>query len=782
MPAKKKQKDIIDLSAEIIKKIDVQVADAKDFLDYGTTVASSRAIPDVHDGLKPIHRYILIAMNDLKLNASATSIKAQKVEGDVMGNYSPHTGSYPSIDYLTQNYVFQLPPIQGDGNFSTIDGSPAAAARYTEVKNSKYGDMFMSRVSEKLVPYVLNYDSTKRLPKILPVDFPALLINGTKTGISVGFTSSIAPHNPVDAIKATIAYLKNPNSSLTDLVSILKGPDLPTGGVLIGDVMPYYQTGEGRFINQGTIIDDPADKNGLIITEVPYELGGAVDTYIISVKKAISQNQLPGIKNIDDYSDTDGLRVHITLDKNYDHDKAKALLFAKTKLQSTYALSWMALDNKTPRMYNLLDYFKTYAQFQHNLMIKEFKAEKEKSENRLKIVDGLMTVPTNLKEIVYAAQHTSGKAELEQVLTGSKQLAGLSKKFTYLPAQAETIASMRMYNLNHIDAEALQKEQIDLNTKIKWSIRYIEEFDLRTDLLIKRHEKIMQNLEKDGFNDRKTTLRDASVLKEYAYTSEKVVAPITVTIDKYNYVKTTDQLKNGTMTDDMIIRYDTDTDDILTIFTDQGNMYQLPANKLKRLSTRDKSNGDTVYALFEKQGLTPDETILAYSFRSILELPETQAVFVSKNGLAKRVATKDSTLITKTMRSKVVAYKARDNDSLYSLSIMSEDDINGSDIIAISDEKSKRIHLSDIKEQSSMAGSGAQTFKQKDGNIIKLIAIFDQQDKHHVINYNAQDIDVSIQPVVKLTQAFKKLDYTLQQIEDTPTETTDDSEESSDQE
>jgi len=247
MPAKKQKKlPKIDLSKEIIKQVDVQVADAKDFLDYGTTVASSRAIPNVHDGLKPIHRYILVAMNDLKLNATAKTIKSQKVEGNVMGDYSPHSGSYSSIDYLTQDYVFQLPPIHGEGNFSTIDGSKAGAARYTEVRNSIYGDMFMKRVSEKLVPYVPNYDGTKRLPKILPVDFPALLINGTKTGIAVGFTSAIAPHNPVDALKSTIAYLKNPDISLKALMKILKGPDLPTGGVLIGDVTEYYETGETK--------------------------------------------------------------------------------------------------------------------------------------------------------------------------------------------------------------------------------------------------------------------------------------------------------------------------------------------------------------------------------------------------------------------------------------------------------------------------------------------------------------------------------------------------------
>lgn len=758
---KAKKKEVIDLSKEIIIKTDVIASDAKDFLDYGTTVASNRAIPDVHDGLKPIHRFILIALNDLKLDAKAKTVKSQKIEGNVMGDYSPHTGSYATIDYLTQDYVFQLPPVYGKGNFSTIDGSKAGAARYTEVRNTIYGDLFVNRLSDKLVPYTDNYSGTKRLPKILPVEFPALLINGVKTGIAVGFTSSIAPHNPVDAMKTVIAFAKNPTMQLSELIDILKGPDLPTGGVLIGDVEEYYRTGEGKLINQGTIIEDPSSNDTLIITEVPYEMGGVVDKYVNSVTKAISENQLPGIKKIEDYSSTDGLHVEVTLDKKMDHEKAKAMLFSKTKLQTTYALSWMAIDQKTPRKYNLLSYMKTYLAFQHTLIMKEFKYEIEKASKRLNIVTAILKVPDVLSDVINAAQKTSGKAELESVLRGESKVAGQSTTFNFNGEQAEAIAGMRIYQLNHIDADALKSEFKDLTNRKMWAERYVSEPELRAELIVSRHEKLMKTFIENGFDKRKTQLKDISALKEATYTAEKIEVPITVTIDKYNYIKTTDQLKNATMSEDMITRYDTTTDDIITIFTDKGNMYQLPTNKLKRLSTRDKSNGDTVYAIFEKQGLTPNENILAYSFRSVLERETTQIVFISKNGLAKRVNSAGSSLITKTLRSKVSAYKPKSDDELYDVFVMDRSEVESQDIIVFRDDKIKRLPLVDIKEQSSMAGAGAQTFKSKDNADIKLIKLFNHNAKHHVVLYNAQDIDVAIQPSVKITQAFKKIDYTI---------------------
>lgn len=767
MPAKKKTKDVaIDLNKEIIQKIDVSKADSQDFLDYSMTVASDRALPNVRDGLKPIHRYILIAMNDLKLNAKAKTIKSQKVEGDVMGKYSPHAGSYLSIDYLTQNYVFHLPPVHGEGNFSTIDGSTPGAARYTEVRNSKYGDMFIQRTSKDLVPYTTNYDNTIEIPQLLAVDFPSLLINGVKTGIAVGFTSSIAPHNPVDAVKLTTKFFKNPKMTLDEAIEIIKGPDLPTGGVLIGDVHEYYETGEGHFVNQGTIIDDPTDKNTMIITEVPYGLGGSADKYILNVQTMISENALPGITKIEDYSNENGLKIEVTLQSNMDHDEARKLLFAKTELQKTYSLSWMALDNKTPKMYTLMSYLQTYSSFQHTMMIKEFKRVERISKKRLNIVNGLITVPDRITDLIFAAQNTSGKDELEKVLTNQMQLKGLSKPFSYNQEQAETLSAMRIYQLNKVSAEQYVAEKADLENKIHWAIRYQSDFDLRVELLTGRHEALMEHLKKDGFDKRKTTLLGQKALKDFAYTASEVAIPLTISINKYNYIKATDRLKTTpNANNDMLIRYNTDSSDILCVFTNKGNMYQLPLNKLKKFTTRDKSNGETVYAAFAKQGLTTNENIIYYTFRSMIDTETSQLIFVSKNGLAKRVNTLNSSLITKSIRSKVQAYKPKADDELMFIDlIQTNDDLQNKYVVALRETFVKKIPYIEIKEQTSMAGAGANTFKGtgkgKDEPLTQII-IMNETVNSVPYDHFGQEIDLTMQPIMKLSQAFKPIIKTL---------------------
>lgn len=768
MPRKAK----IDLKAALLNEkpenYPVIEADRKDFLDYGISVATSRAIPNVLDGFKPIQRYIMIALNDLKLNSKAEPKKSQKIEGDVMGNYSPHSGSYESIDYLTQDYVFHLPPVHGEGSFSSISGDKAGSARYTEVKNSVYGDMYMSKTSKYLVPYNLNYTSEIEIPDVLAVNFPALLINGVKTGIAVGFTSAIAPHNPVDSVSLVIEYLKNPSLTLDQAIKIIKGPDLPTGGVLIGNPLEYYKTGEGKFINQGTIVDsdDPKEKDVMIITNVPYNIGGkGVRTLIYKITDMIAENKLPGIKKIEKYSDPDGMRLEVTLQKGFSHDEARSMLFAKTELQQTYSLYWQALDGKTPHTFNLLEYLEFYTAYQHTLTIHEFKHELKKATDRLNIVDGLITVPQKLNEIIYAAKNTTGRKELESVLTNEISLNTIPA-FNYTPEQAEVIAGTPIYKLNKVDAQALITEQSALKSKVFWANKYIHESKLRDQLIIDRHLKVQEFFKKQGFEKRKTKLLDKSALKTTVYTASDVVIPLTISIDKYNYIKTSDQLKSTTKSDDdYLMRIDTDSNDILCVFTSNGTMYQLDTSKLRKVSTRDKSNGDNVYSVFNKHGLKSTDKVVGYAFRSQLEDPNTELMIVSQNGLAKRITTADSALITKTLRTKVSAYRPKSNDEITFMKIYNSDIVNDEDVIVLTDDKVKRIHLHEIKHQQSTAGAGAQTFKTKNNDTIKFVATVNQNMSQEIINFEGQDIDLIAQPIVKPTQVYKNINFNI----DTPT-------------
>lgn len=752
----KKTKDVYDLSKEIIVKQDVIQADRSDFLNYAVTVASSRAIPDARDGLKPIQRFILIALNDAHLNSKATPIKSQKIEGNVMGDYSPHTGSYLSMDYLTQDYTFNLPPLKGKGNWSTIEGSVPAAPRYTEIRNSIYGDDFVERISPDLVPYNWNYSNEKQYPSVLPVSFPALLINGVKSAIAVGFTSNIAPHNPVDALKLTIAYIKNPEITLDEAIDIIKGPDFPTYGKLQGDVKEYYATGFGHFINQGTIIDDPDEKDKLIITEVPFQLGGQMITsYIPKVREMIAANKLPGIKDIEDYSDTDGLNISVILQKGTNHDTAKSMLFAKTNLQQTYNPQWTALDGKTPVTFTLLGYLEKYLKFQHKLVINEFKSELRKDTKRIKDIDTLLTIPKRLNDIIHVAQNTNSKATLVQILMGNE--TSDVPAFDYDEVSAELIASMRVYQFNSLNIAKLTQEKKDLEVKQLWANKYIHEADLRTQLLIDRHEKTLAKYIKQGLDERKTQLISKEELAETAYTPKAMEIPLTITINKYGYVKTTDRIKSSDVPDDIVVRYNTDTSDALAVITNKGNMYQISAANLHRVSTRDKSRGETIYAVLNKQGIQPDEMVLLYTFRSELERDDHQLIYVTQHGHAKRFNPNGTTLITKTMRSKVQAYKPKDDDELVLAQFVPTAAISTTDIAVFKDRFIKRITLADIPEQSSTTGTGAKTFFTKKTDAPSVAYLFDNTKDEFIINYQAQDVDLTSQPLVKTTQAYKPI-------------------------
>ena len=743
-----------------ITPIDIAEANKQFFINYGVSVASDRALPDVKDGLKPVQRRILFSMYQSKLNPNAKPMKSQQITGDVMGRLHPHADSYGSLVYLTQPWTFTLNPIDGTlTSFGNITGTTAAAARYTETRLTKYGQEMIGNCSDKIVPYEPNYDNTTTMPKVFPAKLPYLLINGVKTGIAVGFTSTIAPHHPVDAIELTKAYLQNSALTLDDAIEIIKGPDLPTHGSLLGDPRAYYQTGVGRFINRGTIIDDPESKNGLVITEIPFEMGGAVDTFIDKVKDMIIANKLRGIKAIDDYTTAEDAvenRVHIdvTLQSGMDHEQAKAMLFAKTDLSKTYSLSWMALDGKVPKQYNLMSYLHTFAGFQHRLVIREFKVILDDSIRRQEIVEGLISVPGNITAIIHAARNTTGKDELVKVLTGEIKIEGQLSDFSYSPRQADSIATMRIYQLNKIDADALFKEQKELYKKIKQARILISDKGKRVALLVKRMDQAIEMLKKDGFTERRTKLLSQSEVS--AYTEQTIISEVTLTIDKYQYLKMTD--RKSVSADDIVQIIDTTDDDMLVIFTNKGKMYQLPFRSLKKYGTRDGSRGDALQAVFSKNGLQNDEQVLCYTTRKALENDQSQLVFVSKLGSTKRTITLGSKFITKTMRKSVEAWKPKfDNDELLLIQLIQQEDIESNEIIAISENETyKRLRLSDLNLVGA-AGSGSNTLIPENTHRLKLKTVQIMGENTSEIQTGDETISIEKFELMKPTQKFRPI-------------------------
>jgi DNA gyrase/topoisomerase IV subunit A len=754
----KKAKQVIDLSLDQIEVQNIEQVNKQEFLDYAIAVATDRAIPRFDDGLKPVQRRILYAMHQMKLDPRAKHRKAQQVEGDVMGKYHPHAGSYQSMVYLTEPFTFQLPMIDGRGSFHDISGNASAAARYTEVRMSQYGHSFVERLSKDLVAYEPNYDNTLEIPKVFPVQLPMLLINGVKTGIAVGFTSAIAPHNPVDATKLFREYLKNPKMRLQTALNILQGPDLPTGGVLIGNVEDYYATGVGKFQNEGVIIDDPEAKNGLIITEVPFNMAGSVNGFVEKVKDMIFDNKLKGIKEIDDFTGPEDIaqnkvRLEVTLQAGFDHEQAKLMLFTKTDLRQTYSLQWMALDGKTPKLFNLMSYLEGMSQFQHKLIVREFKAVKRKSKARLEIVNALITVPANLDALIHAAQNTEGKQDLMTVLQGLKTIPGQKADFDYTEKQAEALAMMRVYQLNKVDAQKMIDEKAELEATIEDANVKIKEPQARVKVLVERLTKAIRDLEKAGYGERKTVLKGAEALKSFK--EQVVISDVTLTRDKYGYLKFTD--RRVVNDEDVLDVIDTTDDNMLVVFTDQGNQYQLAFSKLRKYPVKSNDRGDNVVAVFADNGMKSDENVLLLTTRKQLETPGLQMFTVSRAGLAKRFETLGSKLITKTARKQVDFYKSKfDGDLLAHVSLHSDLDIATQDVLVLKGNRFKRLAFEAIKFQGSASGAGAQTFYNKGDDtpvdsvyIIDKMSFDDMQTKDHV------KFNLATLPVMKETQNFQ---------------------------
>lgn len=748
----KKKKELI-LGEDQIENLNLDDELSRIFIDYAIAIASDRAVPNALDNCKPVHRRILYAMHLHKLYGKR--MKTQRIVGDVMGQFHPHGDSDDSITYLVDVFRSWLPMILGHGNWNDINGNGSAAPRYTEAGLSEWAALLTKDVSKALVDYEANYDNTTEMPIVFPAPIPIQLINGSRSQPAVGFASSIAPHNPIDACRLLIAYLQNPTITLDDMIKIIKGPDFPTGGILIGDVKEYYETGKSSFKIRAKI--DIINDHTLVIKEIPFTLGGSVNNLITSIKDLISKNKLPGIKRIDKFEEGDtetSTNIEITIDKKLNPQTAIDLLYRKTPLESTYSTEWIALDDLTPRVYNLQLYLEQFAAFRHKTVIRYFKEQLRQDTHRLEIVNGILTLkdPNRLLQVIKIARDSSSKDQTIQQL---------KETFNYTDVQAEYIANRRIYQLSHVDFDAYNKEHDDLVNRISWEHRYIKERDLRNSYIIQQLEGFIELFEKAKLT-RRTQLLTKIDKSQSSSLDNLFVSDVTITVNKYGYIKMTAQ---SNRTEDFeTVRIETNDADVLCCLTNKGGLYQIPIKKLTMLNARDKkARGDLAATLFNFKDNSEQPRL--YIAKSELDNDNKEFVFVTASGLAKRFDVKH--LLTSNVNKYTQAYKFKTNqlpfeDELIGLTVIEKDAIDTLDIIAIKEGTMKHLPLTEIKYQGSKAGAGAQTFVEKRHQTpIIDVYVFDPSLKTIISTLSNKDFDASIQPLMKSTQTFKPIDFTL---------------------
>ncbi len=444
-----------------VKNIEIESEMQDSYLSYAMSVIIGRALPDVRDGLKPVHRRILYAMNDMGMRHNTPYKKCARIVGEVLGKYHPHgdTAVYDAMVRMAQDFSQRYVLIDGHGNFGSVDGDRAAAMRYTEARLSSIAEELLADIDKDTIEFVDNFDSSLKEPAVLPAKFPNLLVNGS-SGIAVGMATNIPPHNLGEVIEGVIHYIDNPEATVNDLMRRVKGPDFPTGGIVMGisGIKEAYETGRGRVVVRGRVHQEQPKKGRaqVIITELPYQVNKA--NFIEKVAELVRTKKMEGISDLRDESDKSGMRVVLELKKDANPNVIINCLYKNTQLEDTFGVIMLALVDGIPRTLNLHSLIKEYTRHRFDVIVKRTRFELKKAEEREHILLGLLIALDNLDEVIKTIRSS------KDVPTARKRLV---KNFKLTVIQAQAILDLRLHRLTGLERDKIKLEHRQLMERIK---------------------------------------------------------------------------------------------------------------------------------------------------------------------------------------------------------------------------------------------------------------------------------------------------------------------------
>ena len=629
--------------AENIVKTEYSELMQKSYIDYSMSVITARALPDVRDGLKPVQRRVLYAMDQLGLNYDKPHRKSARIVGDAMGKYHPHGDSsiYETLVVMSQDFKKGMALVDGHGNFGSIEGDGAAAMRYTEAKLKKFTqDVYLADLDKDVVDFIPNFDETEKEPAVLPVRVPNLLVNGAD-GIAVGMTTNIPTHNLGEVIDAVCAYMDNVNITTQELMQYCPGPDFPTGGLVVNksELPAIYETGTGKIKLRGKVVFEPAQKRGekdkLVITEIPYTMIGAnIGKFISDVVELIESKKATDIVDISNESSKEGIRIVLELKKNADVENLKNLLYKKTKLEDTFGVNMLAIVDGRPETLGIKKIIEHHINFQYEIATRKYTTLLNKELANKEIKEGLIRACDIIDLIIEILRGSSNlKMAKECLMTGNaegiKFKSEASKKqasqLDFTERQASAILEMRLYKLIGLEILALQKEYDEACKKIA------------------RYEKIL--------GSRKEM---AKVIKEDLMKIKKEYA-----VDRRGYAKTIDMAayernKEAVHNEYKYIFSCMNTDKIC-IFTDNGMLHQIKVKDIP-FSTKFRDKGTPIDNLGNYDSSGERIIYLCASER----IRQKRLLFVTKLGMMKLVDTSEFDVMKKT----VASTKLTDGDEL----------------------------------------------------------------------------------------------------------------------
>ncbi|TWS95404.1 DNA topoisomerase IV subunit A [Streptococcus sp. sy018] len=546
---------------------------------YSKYIIQERALPDIRDGLKPVQRRILYSMNKDGNTFDKGYRKSAKSVGNVMGNFHPHGDSsiYDAMVRMSQDWKNREILVEMHGNNGSMDGDPPAAMRYTEARLSEMAGYLLEDIDKKTVPFAWNFDDTEKEPTVLPAAFPNLLVNGA-TGISAGYATDIPPHNLGEVIDAVIHLIDHPKASLDKLMTLLPGPDFPTGGIIQGteDLKKAYETGKGRLVLRSlTSIEKlKAGKEQIVVTELPYEVNKA--SLVKKIDEVRLNNKVPGILEVRDESDRTGLRLAIELKKDADSQTILNYLFKYTDLQVNYNFNMVAIDHYTPRQVGLHKILSAYIAHRKEIILARSQFDKEKAEKRLHIVEGLIRVISILDDVIALIRASENKADAKE---------NLKVSYAFTEEQAEAIVTLQLYRLTNTDIVTLQEE----SQALKEQIQYLTAIISDEVTLYQVMKKELRQVKKTFANPRRTVLKEQAETIEIDSSSLIVAEDTYVSVTKAGYIKRTSPRSFGASTvaevgkredDHLIFLSQAKTTQHLYLFTNLGNVIYRPVYEL----------------------------------------------------------------------------------------------------------------------------------------------------------------------------------------------------------
>ena len=724
---KEKEREYVeDLSKSIVKPVEIEGELKKSFIAYAMAVNVSRAIPDVRDGLKPVHRRILYSMSELGLTSDKPFRKCATIVGDVLGKYHPHGDSsvYDALVRLGQDFSIRCPLIDGHGNFGSIDGDPPAAYRYTEARLSKIANEMIRDIDKKTVDFYPNFDDTREQPVVIPSRFPNVLVNGSD-GIAVGMATSIPPHNLGEVIDGCVALLNNPELTVDDLMQYIPAPDFPTGAYVmgLGNIREAYRTGKGSAIlrSRAEIEELPNGKSRIVITEIPYQVNKA--ELIKTIADQVKDKKIEGISDVQEETDRTGLRIVVETKKDANAQVVLNTLYKQTYLQTSFSMILLVLVDGKPKVCNLKEILEKYLDFQYEVIQRRTKFDLDKASERAHILEGLAIAIQNIDDIVELLKKSKDRDE---------GIANLMAAYNLDQAQATAVIEMRLQRLTGLELTKIQEELKQKYEEIKNYTAILDSKEMQRDIIIAEMLEI-----KDKYNTpRRSELSydfDGGIDNEDLIPRKDIVVSLThegyikrQAVDEYQ-----SQHRGGlgitahkAKEDDFIERIFTcNTHQPLMFFTNFGRVFQLKGYEIPEAART--ARGRAVVNILQ---LDPGEKVQAF-----LPSPEEKEghflVLATKNGLIKKTPLEEFASIKRNGKRAITFV---DDDQLVEAVIT-----NGNDELILGSSEGYCIHFNEntIRPMGRTA-QGVLSMRVPDGEHIVDMAVVKEDSEMLTITGN----------------------------------------------